>query len=224
MNIHSAENLIASFNAKAVIFDLDGTMIDNNKFHRDAWIDYLKKRGRHVSEAEYNREFNGRTNKDVIEYLFEKKMTDEEALPYVLEKETIYRRIYQPHIRPVPGLLDLLADFHDLNIPLAIATSGIQVNIDFMFQHLPVEKYFTAVINSSHIKKGKPDPEIFIKASEALRVTPSECLVFEDAVVGIDAAHAAGMKVIAISTTHSPHELQHAELVISNYSELRQYP
>jgi beta-phosphoglucomutase len=221
MNIHSAKELVKYFGSEAMIFDLDGTIIDNNSFHRNAWISYLEKQGRHVSKEEYNRQFNGRTNKDVIEYLFQRKMTDEEVLPFALEKEAIYRNIYQPHIQPVPGLLELLADLQDLNIPMAIATSGIQVNIDFMFEHVPVKKYFSAVINSSHIKKGKPDPEIFIKAAEAMNVIPEKCLVFEDAVVGIDAARSAGMKVIAVSTTHPPDELKEADLVIRDFNDLR---
>ena len=105
-------------------------------------------------------------------------------------------------------------------LPMAIATSGIQVNIDFMFEHLPVKQYFSAVINSSHIKNGKPDPEIYLVAASTLNVDPRRCLVFEDAVVGIKAAQSAGMKVIALTTTHSAAELSKAEKIVRDFSDL----
>ncbi len=103
---------------------------------------------------------------------------------------------------------------------MGIATSGIQPNIDFMFEHIPIKQYFSVIVNSSHIGKGKPDPEIYLKTAKLLNVSPSNCLVFEDAVVGIDAAKAAGMKVIAVATTHPKEELQHADRIVENYKEI----
>ena len=100
---------------------------------------------------------------------------------------------------------------------MAIATSGIQVNIDFMFSHIPIEQYFKVVVNSVHIKAGKPDPEIYFKTAELLNVIPERCLVFEDAVVGVQAAKGAGMKVIAITTTHTSEELKEADMIIADY-------
>ena len=147
-------------------------------------------------------------------------MTDEEAAPYYLEKEAMYREIYKPYINPVPGLIELLQQLKKNGIPMAIATSGITVNIEFMFNHLPIKEYFKEVVHSSHIKKGKPDPEIYLKTAERLNVNPSECIVFEDALVGIQSAKGAGMKVIALTTTHTKKELAAADLVIKNYTEI----
>src|SRR5690349_9476868 len=126
----------------AAIFDLDGTLIDNNLYHIKAWKEYLKRMGRELSDEEYKINFNGRTNRDVVEYLQRRKMTDEEAAPYYLEKEAMYRELYQPHITPIPGLIELLKQLKANNIPMAIATSGITVNIEFMFNHLPIKEYF----------------------------------------------------------------------------------
>ncbi|HEY0731831.1 MAG TPA: HAD family phosphatase, partial [Chitinophagaceae bacterium] len=114
----------------------------------------------------------------------------------------------------------VLEVLHQRKLPMGIATSGIQVNIDFMFEHLPIRKYFSAVVNSTHIRKGKPDPEIYIKTAIQLNTSPGNCLVFEDAVVGILAAHDAGMKTIAITTTHQAEELERADLVIPDYLPL----
>lgn len=210
-------HLLDTLGCRAVIFDLDGTLIDNNAYHLKAWLSYLERAGIHVTEEEYRKNFNGRTNKDVIEHIFQRTMPDEEAMKFALEKEALYREIYAPYIKPVDGLPDFLESLHQLSIPMAIATSGIQVNIDFMFDHLPIKHYFKAVLNSSHIQKGKPDPEIYLKTAAALNIAPGECLVFEDATVGIISAKRAGMKTIAITTTQTKEELSAADFIIANY-------
>ncbi|CAN5882755.1 HAD family phosphatase [soil metagenome] len=215
---YTIDKLLEKMNARAAIFDLDGTMIDNNVFHLKTWRDYIQKLGLDITEEAYRTNINGRTNKDAIEYIFNRKMTDEEAMVFALEKEALYRENYRSFIKPVDGLLDLLEAFHKRNIPMAIATSGIQINIDFMFEHISIKQYFKNVINSSHISKGKPDPEIYLKTAALLNIPAENCLVFEDAVVGLNAAHAAGMKVVAITTTQSEEELKDAEMIIKDFT------
>ena len=219
--IHSLEteidSLLKEFSVKAVIFDLDGTMLDNNEYHLKTWKHYLKEEGIDISDENYNAHVNGRTNKDAIEYIYGRKMSDTEAMEYTLEKEAIYRKIYQPFIKPVEGLISFLELLDKKGIPIGMATSGIQVNIDFMFEHVPIKKYFKVIVNSAHIKNGKPDPEIYLKAASLLNVAPENCLVFEDAAVGIQSAKAAGMNVIAIDTTQPHHELKQADRIIHNF-------
>ena len=213
----SVDAILKQFDTKAVIFDLDGTLLDNNSFHRKTWEAYLKNLGKQISEVEFNKHLNGRTNKDVVEYIYGRKMSEEESTKYTLEKEALYRKIYQPFIKPVPGLIDFLEILYNENTPMAIATSGIQPNIDFMFEHVPIKKYFKTVVNSSHITNGKPDPEIYLKAASLLNVLPKNCLVFEDAVVGILSAKAAGMKVIAVATTETKEALSIADMIVEDY-------
>ena len=215
---NTIDKLLVTMNTKAVIFDLDGTLIDNNAYHLKTWKKYLENLGIDISEEAYRKNINGRTNKDALEYIYNRKMSAEEAMGFALEKEALYREIYKPDIKPVDGLLEMLEVLYNKNIPMAIATSGIQVNIDFMFEHIPLKKYFNEVVNSSHISKGKPDPEIYFKAASLLNVPTENCLVFEDAVVGLNAAHAAGMKVVAITTTQSAEELKDAEMIIKNFT------
>jgi beta-phosphoglucomutase family hydrolase len=212
------EKLLERFETKAVIFDLDGTLLDNNSYHLKSWLQYLKNIGRSISEKEYNANVNGRTNSDVIRYIYGKDVTDEEILKYTLEKEALYRELYKPFIKPISGLINFLEVLQDNNIPMAIATSGIQPNIDFMFEEVPIRQFFKEIVNSSHITKGKPDPEIYLKVASLLNVPPKNCLVFEDAVVGIKAAKAAGMKVIAVATTQTKEELSIADMIIDDYN------
>lgn len=212
------EMLLKKFDTKAVIFDLDGTLLDNNSYHLKSWLEYLQTIGREISEEEYNANINGRTNTDVIKYIYGRQLSDEEILKYTLEKEALYRELYKPFIKPINGLIDFLEILKEKRIPTAIATSGIQPNIDFMFEEVPIRQYFQEVVNSSHITKGKPDPEIYLKTASLLKVPPHNCLVFEDAVVGIKAAKAAGMKVIAVATTQTKEELSIADMIVDDYN------
>ncbi len=207
-------------NEVAVIFDLDGTLIDNNSFHIKAWQEFYKKRNRSLTEDEYKQHFNGKTNADVLAYVFEQPLSIEENDRYTNEKEDLYRKIYEPNIKPVKGLLNLLQQIKNAEIPMAIATSGIKVNIDYMFEHIPIQHYFKEVIYSKDIKKGKPDPEIYFITAKKLNVSPENCVVFEDAVAGVQSAKAAGMKVIAITTTHTPPELKLADKLIDNFEKI----
>jgi len=97
------EAIIEKFDTKAVIFDLDGTLLDNNSYHLQSWLEYLKNIGRDISEEEYNANINGRTNKDVIQYIYNRQMPEEEILKYTLEKEALYRKLYKPFIKPLAG-------------------------------------------------------------------------------------------------------------------------
>ena len=212
------DSILKKFETKAVIFDLDGTLLDNNSFHRKTWEAYLKKMGKLISEEEFNAHINGRTNKDAVEYIYGRKMSEEESTKYTLEKEALYRQIYKPFIKPVPGLLNFLEILNQKNIPMAIATSGIQPNIDFMFENIPIKKYFKVIVNSSHITNGKPHPENYLKVASLLKVPPKNCLVFEDAVGGINSAKAAGRKVIAVATTQTKEELSIADVIVDDFN------
>jgi HAD superfamily hydrolase (TIGR01509 family) len=214
------KSIIDKHAIKAVIFDLDGTMLDNNPYHLKSWKQYLSNLGREITDDEYKANINGRTNRDAVEYIYGRKMDEDEAMKYTLEKEEIYRELYNKDIKPVEGLIDVLKSIDLLNLPMAIATSGIPVNIEFMFDNIPIRKYFKTIVNSTHITKGKPDPEIYLRTAELLSVDPLDCLVFEDSLVGIRSAKLARMKVIAVATTHSANELSEGDYVIKDFTEL----
>lgn len=205
---------------KAVIFDLDGTLLDNNEFHLKAWKKYLKDNGMEISDEDFKKYISGKTNADAVAFLYKNAVATEEAAKIYLKKEEMYRKMYEKDIAPVAGLSGFLSDLQSHNITMAIATSGVQVNIDFMFQHLPIKHHFKEIINSAHIIKGKPDPEIFLKTADALQIPPENCIVFEDSLAGVKAGKAAGMKVVALTTSHKAEELNEADMIIKDYTEI----
>ncbi|HEY2728197.1 MAG TPA: HAD family phosphatase [Parafilimonas sp.] len=205
---------------EAVIFDLDGTLIDNNSYHIEAWKAFYNKIGKPFSLEEYTNNINGRINRDIFNYVFNTTLSPERIEEYSHEKEAMYRELYKPHIKPVNGLLDFLDELEKEKIPKAIATSGLVPNINFMFEYVPIKNYFYSVIDASQITHGKPHPEIFLKAAIAVNAVPSNCVAFEDSVAGIKSAKAAGMKVIGLTTTHNAEDLKEADMIIKDYREI----
>jgi beta-phosphoglucomutase family hydrolase len=205
---------------EAVIFDLDGTLIDNNSYHIEAWKVFYKNIGKPFSKEEYMQNINGRINSDIFNYIFSTTLSPEMIEMYSNEKEAMYRELYKQYIKPIDGLIDFLEELEKEKIPKAIATSGLPPNINFMFEHVPIKKYYADVIDASQISKGKPHPEIFLKAAEAVKANPENCVAFEDSVAGIRSAKAANMKVVALTTTHTAEDVKEADLIIKDYTEI----
>ncbi len=205
---------------QAVIFDLDGTLIDNNAYHIKAFKAFYDKIGKPFTIEEYKQHINGRVNREIFDYVFNTTLSPEQSEAYTNEKEGLYRELYAAHIKPIDGLIDFLEALEQAKIPKAIATSGVIPNINFMFEHIPIRNYFHSVIDSTQITIGKPHPEIFLKAALSVNAVPSECIAFEDSVAGIKSAKAAGMKVVVLTTTHTADEMKGADLVIKDYTEI----
>lgn len=205
---------------EAVIFDLDGTLIDNNAYHIEAWKIFYDKIGKSFSKEEYTNNINGRINRDIFNYIFETILSADMVDEYSIEKEAMYRDLYAQHIKPIEGLINFLDELEAAKIPKAIATSGLAPNINFMFEHVPIKKYYTNVIDASQIKNGKPHPEIFLKAAASVNANPKNCVAFEDSVAGMRSAKAAGMKVVGLTTTHNAAEIHEADFIIKDYTEV----
>ncbi len=203
----------------AIIFDLDGTLIDNNAYHIEAWKAFYEKKEIPFAMDIYRDRINGRINKDIFRIILGDDITDTEIELYGAEKEALYRDLYAPYIKPIDGLISFLEVMQMHKMPMGIATSGIIPNIKFMFQHIPMRHFFTSIIDGSMVLKGKPDPEIFLKTATSLQVNATDCIAFEDSIAGIRSARAAGMFTIGLSTTHSKDELiEEAHWVIPDYT------
>lgn len=207
---------------KALIFDMDGTMIDNMMVHHRAWQQQLAIEGFSYSLAEIIEHFHGK-NLEIIERIFGEKYTAEERLRFSNDKENKYREIYRPDLKLVDGLHELLATAYENDIPMGIGTAAQYANVDMVLDALNIRNYFSAIVADVDVEKGKPDPEVFLTVASKLNVKPEHCLVFEDSPVGAKTAENAGMKAIMITTTHKEHEFSHFKTILKcvpNYTEI----
>ncbi|MFZ5939502.1 MAG: HAD family hydrolase [Bacteroidota bacterium] len=203
----------------AVIFDMDGVIVDNAAFHFEAWGEFCAKKGLEFNREEFRGWF-GSTNREILARLYGRKVSRQEAVKLGEEKEAIYRQIYEPVLSPVHGLAYFLNELKRYNFKLAVATSAPPKNVDFVLSNSHTRKYFDAIVDASGVRHGKPSPEIYLKASRKLRIKPQNCLVFEDAFYGIEAARNARMKVIGVGTTHKAEELKGTEMNIHDFSQV----
>jgi beta-phosphoglucomutase len=205
----------------AVIFDMDGTMVNNTPYHYRTWKVMFEKYGLgELTSNRYYAEFSGVPIIDTIQRLFSDVSDSGKLQQLVKEKETIYQELYTPHAKPVDGLVELLTELKLAGIKLAIASSASIHDIDFVLKHIDVRNYFDVIIDGSQVSQGKPSPQIFLKAAEHLQTLPENCIVFEDSVAGIKAGNAARMKVIGVATGNTAEKLQPSALVINDFTEL----
>lgn len=190
---------------KAVIFDLDGTMIDNMMVHHRAWQNKLAEYGIEMTVDEVQRRIHG-VNIEILEREFPGKFSIEERILIAKEKEETYRHIIAPDLELVNGLPALLYDLKSNNILLGVGSAAPPENVDFVLNTLDLWHYFIAVRHSGDVERGKPDPQVYELILNELEVKPSECIIFEDTPTGAIAASKAGCKVIVVTTTHQPSE------------------
>jgi beta-phosphoglucomutase family hydrolase len=199
---------------RAFIFDMDGTLVDNMKFHSQAWMALFESLGIHLDADEFQRRTAGKTNPEILRKFTDRNLTDEEIRGLSDQKENFYRDLYRPHLKATTGLLFFLEQAQELNIPMGLATAAGKENIAFVLQGLKLEDFFCAIVGAEDIQRGKPDPEIFIKSAFKLHVQPKECIVFEDSLFGIEAAQRAGMRSVFITTSHQLEELRNQPAVM----------
>ncbi|MCG6189666.1 HAD family hydrolase [Maribellus maritimus] len=204
----------------AVVFDMDGVIVDNGEFHYLAWKKFCYKHQVPFSKENFRKTFFGRVNEQVLPILFNKELTKDEIQKLGNEKEKIYREIYKPELKPVPGLVSFLNELKKNNIPVAVATSASPENVDFVLNGLNIKCYFDVIVDDSMVIKGKPDPEIYLKATQLLKKAPENCIVFEDSLSGTKAALDAGARVVAITTSLKADEHKYAEHIFSDFSEI----
>lgn len=205
---------------KGVIFDMDGVIVNNYTFHLDAWAEFCRKHQIAFSRETFTHQFFGKNNNDILNALFGRNLSGNEVRVLGEEKESIYRKLYSPHIKPLNGLIPFLDYLNEKGNRIAVASSAPQSNIDFTIKRTGIIKYVDVIANGDMVHRGKPHPEIFLKAAEMLKINPGECLVFEDSFSGIDAAESAGMRVVAVATTHEKSEHRPINDIISDFVEI----
>lgn len=204
----------------AVIFDMDGVVVNNTAYHIKAWEKFCNNHGIIWNKEVYLQNINGRPIKEGIGSLFAKKLSPKEIDSLCHEKEQLYRELYKDDIAPLKGLLFFLEHLSGNNIPRAIATSANPLNVEFTLGGIDIKRYFDIVLDENAVAVGKPHPEIYLKTAKALNVAPEICVVFEDSLAGIASARAAGMKVMGMATTHTADKLVDAHMIKENFENL----
>jgi beta-phosphoglucomutase len=215
-------DLIKYVHMSALIFDMDGVLADNSDFHVLAWTEYARSFGRELTVDEIKRRL-GFNNREYMRFLLGREPTDEEVERSTVEKEALYRKIFAPHLAAPSGLAALLEFARRWDIVCGVATSAPAENVSFVLDGLNIRHYFKEVVDATHVKKCKPDPEIYRLAASRLGRDPGRCLVFEDAIAGIQSAKAAGMPVIALTSSYPAEVLaEHGpSAIIQSFEDLR---
>ena len=205
---------------KAFLFDLNGTIIDDMAFHIRAWHKIVNELGANLSYEEVKHECYGK-NHDLIERVFPGRFTYEEMNLMSFEKEKQYQTAFRPLLKLIDGLDVFLAAAYDHDIKMAIGSAAIMFNINFVLDGLNIRHYFDAIVSADDVSNSKPDPETFLKAAAALGIDPADCLVFEDAPKGVEAALNAGMDALVITTMHTKEEFAAypVKAIISDYHD-----
>jgi beta-phosphoglucomutase family hydrolase len=202
------------------IFDWDGVVIDSAKLHEQSWHRLAKELGKSLAPDSFIRGF-GMKSARIIEEIHAWAKEPAEVARLTNRKETLYREIIaRSDIAPLPGVVAWLQRLRAVGVPCAVASSTCRLNIDAVLDRIGLKEVFREIVSAEDVVHGKPNPEVFQRAAEELGVTAGCSVVFEDAHVGIEAAHAAGMKVVAVATTHSIEQLTAADLVVRRLDEL----
>jgi len=207
-------------NKKAFLFDLNGTMIDDMSYHIRAWHRILNELGANLSMERMKEECYGK-NHELLERIFPGRFSEEEKVRMSLEKEKQYQLEFKPHLELLPGLAVFLEQAHAAGIKMAIGSAAIMFNIDFVLDNLKIRHYFDALISADDVSKSKPDPETFLKCAEQLNISPTDCIVFEDAPKGVESAGNAGMKTVVLTTMHTKEEFAAYSNIVAFVKDFR---
>ena len=185
----------------ALILDMDGVIINSNPWHRKAWAEYNRRFGIETDEAMLQRMY-GKRNDDIVRDFFGAHLTDEEVHAHGAAKEQLYREMIRPAVNEalVPGVREFLGRHRHL--PIGLATNAERANVDFVLDEAHLRPYFRVVVDGHQVPNPKPHPDIYLRAAEQLGTAQRDCVVFEDSFTGIEAARAAGMAVVGVTTTH----------------------
>ena len=205
------------FGHYCVIFDMDGVLADTGPIHFESWVKMASE-----INVEFTREFFeetfGQQSVTITRKLLGNKVDDEELVKRAYLKEHYYREMVKDKLEPLPGVIELIRNLKDKKFKLAVGSSGPPENVELLLNSLQVKKYFEIIITADDVSNSKPAPDVFLIAAKRLQINPKNCIVIEDAPVGIEAAIRAGMKSIAITTTHDKNDLTSADLIVNDLS------
>jgi beta-phosphoglucomutase len=206
----------------ACIFDMDGVLIDSGAHHRKAWRALLDELGVEPADAEFWRLTIGRPAEEAMPLLLGRRMDFAEARRLALRKRDLYARFAAEGLFSVPGALPFVDALARLGVPRAVGTSASRGDVESLLGPLGLLRYFDVIVTADDVRLGKPHPEVYLESARRLGAPPDACLVFEDSLVGVQAARRAGMRAIGVTTAHTEDELRAAgaESAIADFEGL----
>jgi len=194
---------------KAIIFDLDGTLVDSLPYHHESWRIFFKNNNLEEHDfSEVLKEYKGGGTLELMTSVFGDMYTKDELKKMTDDKEIIFRDIYKSKIYPIEGLKQFLDNLKKNNILLSIGSNAIRKNVLMTIEELSITNYFSSIICGDEVSRGKPDPEMFVKTLSNLNVSRDECIIFEDSIEGVKAAKNAHIKVIGVTSSQSSEKLK----------------
>ncbi|MGY6743769.1 MAG: HAD family hydrolase [Cecembia sp.] len=205
---------------KAIIFDMDGVICHTNPYHSIAFQEFFAKRGLYPTEEEFALHMYGKSNSYILSHFLGRKIEGQELLELEDEKESLFREIYKDKVDPIAGFMDFFNSLKADGLPTGVGTSAPLANLELIAGTLGIIDKMESILASEHVKRHKPDPEVYLKSADQLKVKPDACVVFEDSYSGVTAAKNAGMKVVGVLSSHNREELPVCDLYIHNFKEL----
>jgi beta-phosphoglucomutase len=206
---------------KGALFDMDGVVVDNHQYHFKAWMEFSRRHNFNLNKEIYRDKFNGKTNSDLFRMIFG-DISAEDVDCFAKEKEGLYMELYSPHMMAHTGLVEFLEFLKSSGIKIALGTSAPTMNVDFTLDRLKLREHFEVIVDGPQVTKGKPDPEVYCLCASKLGLDPKECVVFEDALAGLDAGKAAGCQIVGVATSHDESELRpKTNLIIKDFIEAK---
>ena len=208
---------------RAVIFDMDGVLVDNSPYYAAAWVQFLTENADLARSDFPAQQTFGRRNADLLPEVFGRPLSLPEIDRLGNRLEELYLERFLPHLVPMPGLIPLLDGLQRAGIATAVASSAPRRNVSLIVERLGLNGRFAFTLSESDVLRGKPDPQIYRLAAQRLGCSAGECLVFEDALVGISAARGAGMTCVALASSYPDAMLREAgaALVIRDFQDER---
>jgi len=203
-----------------VIFDLDGVLVDTGWAHKQSWYDLAEKEGFPMTDEFFYSTF-GMQNYQIIPMLLGRDVSSDEVDRLSDWKERRYRGIIAEKLAPSEGAKSLLIDLKSKDFLLAVGSSAPRANLDLVLERTDLQDYFDAYVAGQDVTNGKPAPDTFLKAAEKLSLDANRCVVVEDAVQGVEAGKAAGMQVVAVTTTRKRADLHRADIIVNSLAQLQ---
>lgn len=204
----------------AVLFDMDGVICHTNPYHAKAFEKFFDKYKISYSDQEFEDHMFGKHNSHIMTYFFKRPIIGEELIQLENEKEALFREIYSDKVETIPGFEGFLNALKKNNFKTAVATSAPRANMDLILDQLHIRDKMDSLLGSENVSLHKPHPEVYLKSAANVKVAVEEAIVFEDSFSGITAGLNAGMKVIAVLSTHSKEQLPPCSYYINDYTEI----